>query len=283
MLNKIKNNIIYIGANQRPSLLDVYLPKKDGPNPIVIFMHGFKGFKDWGHFNLIPEHFTSQGFAFLKFNTSHNGGTINNPIDFPDVAAFSQNTYSNEIQDLDAILNFLEEKMADFSESIDLNQIYLIGHSRGGAICTLKASSDNRIAKLVSWAAVDDLPSRLPNENALKHWKKTGVHFIKNARTEQEMPMNYHFVSDLLTNKQQLDVENACKEMKIPHLIIHGTNDEAVGHVAAENIFKWNPNAELFLIEGAGHTFGGRHPYSSNELPKQTSMILTKTIDFLKA
>ena len=59
-------------------------------NPLIIFCHGYKGFKDWGAWNLMAEAFAKIGFCFIKFNFSHNGGTIEQPIDFPDLEAFWQ-------------------------------------------------------------------------------------------------------------------------------------------------------------------------------------------------
>ena len=41
--------------------------------PVVVFVHGFKGFKDWGHFPLLADFFAGQGFVFVKLNLSHNG------------------------------------------------------------------------------------------------------------------------------------------------------------------------------------------------------------------
>ena len=34
--------------------------------PVVVFVHGFKGFKDWGHFPLLADFFAAQGFVFVK-------------------------------------------------------------------------------------------------------------------------------------------------------------------------------------------------------------------------
>ena len=81
---------------------------------------------------------------FVKFNFSHNGGTAKNPIDFPDLDAFGNNNFSLELNDLDRVIEFiLNEKI--FSNKIDFKKVYLIGHSRGGGICAIKASEDLRI------------------------------------------------------------------------------------------------------------------------------------------
>ena len=67
---------------------------------MVIFAHGFKGFKDWGAHNLVASHFAENGFRFLKFNFSHNGTTIDRPTEFTDLIGFSDNTFSIEFDDL---------------------------------------------------------------------------------------------------------------------------------------------------------------------------------------
>ena len=44
--------------------------------------------------------FAASGIAVLKFNFSHNGGTVEQPIDFPDLEAFGHNNYTKELDDL---------------------------------------------------------------------------------------------------------------------------------------------------------------------------------------
>ena len=44
--------------------LDINFTKNNN-NPLVIFSHGFKGFKDWGPFNFISDKFVKSGLNFL--------------------------------------------------------------------------------------------------------------------------------------------------------------------------------------------------------------------------
>ncbi|MCK5087881.1 MAG: alpha/beta hydrolase, partial [Melioribacteraceae bacterium] len=39
----------------------------------LIYIHGFKGFKDWGFVPYIGEYFANKGFFVITFNFSHNG------------------------------------------------------------------------------------------------------------------------------------------------------------------------------------------------------------------
>ena len=85
---KILKNIIVEGKHQKPIVTDVFYQENLNPKKVVIFCHGYKGFKDWGAWNLMAETFANAGFFFIKFNFSHNGGTVEQPIDFPDLEAF---------------------------------------------------------------------------------------------------------------------------------------------------------------------------------------------------
>ena len=104
----LERNVVIEGKHSKPILLDVGYRANGIQKPIVVFAHGFKGFKDWGHFNLVMEHFINEGFAFLKFNFSHNGGTVDQPIDFPDLEAFGNNNYSIELDDLRTVVDWVQ-------------------------------------------------------------------------------------------------------------------------------------------------------------------------------
>ena len=52
----------------------------------------------------------------------------------------------------------------DRSKHIDIQNITVIGHSRGGGISIIKASEDQRITKLITWASVSDYGSRFGSE-----------------------------------------------------------------------------------------------------------------------
>jgi len=275
---KLERNIVIPGENDKPIILDFAYKKSNTKKPVVIFAHGFKGFKDWGHFNRVMDFFIDNDFAFLKFNFSHNGGTVEQPIDFPDLEAFGNNNFTKELSDLKTVVDWVEKQD---SNEIDVNQIYLIGHSRGGGISIVASNEDVRIKKLVTWAAVSDLINRYTPKQ-MEYWKKEGVLFVSNARTNQQMPLYYQLAEDTLKNSARFNIEKIAQYIKIPHLIIHGTNDEVVPLTEAKQINKWVTSSELHIIEGANHTFGGKHPFDDVDLPKDVTELLRKTLSFLK-
>ena len=187
---KIIKNKILQGKNQKPILVDVFYQETNITKKVVIFCHGYKGFKDWGAWNLMAASFAKAGFFFIKFNFSHNGGTIEQPIDFPDLEAFGNNNYTKELDDLETVLDWISSDKS-YKNEVNLDAISLIGHSRGGGIVLLKANEDSRIKKVITLAGVSDYKSRFPKDEEFKEWKEKRVYYVKNGRTHQEMPHFY--------------------------------------------------------------------------------------------
>jgi pimeloyl-ACP methyl ester carboxylesterase len=278
----IINNLKIPGKYGKPILFDYYYQEDNTPKPIILFCHGYKGFKDWGAWSLMAEEFANSGFCFMKFNFSYNGGTIEQPIDFPDLEAFGNNNYTKELDDLDSVLNWIIENF-NSNKNFDTSNITLLGHSRGGGIVTIKAAEDPRITKVISLAGVSDYEKRFPDGEALEQWKKQGVYYVENGRTKQQMPHYYQFFEDYKQSKDRLNIKRAASDLDIPHLIIHGNKDTSVSINEGENLHKWNPNSELVIIEGADHVFGTKHPWEKSELSKELEMVIQSVISFIKS
>ena len=78
--NSILKNILIDGKHGKSIVTDIFYKDTHQPKKIVIFCHGYKGFKDWGAWNLMAEQFADAGFFFITFNFAYNGGTPENPI-----------------------------------------------------------------------------------------------------------------------------------------------------------------------------------------------------------
>lgn len=280
-MNRIKNQIIKSSKHSKSILYDAFYKPNSIAKPIVIFCHGFKGYKDWGSWNLMAEHFANENYFFVKFNFSHNGGTVENPIDFPDLENFSKNNFTKELHDLEDVIEYLSNKR-DYKNQIDLSNINLIGHSRGGGIVTLKAGHSPKISKVISWAGISDIESRIPKGEELAYWKQNKTVHIYNGRTKQQMPLDYQFVENFEENKELLNIEKAVKNITIPHLIIHGKLDDVVLEQEAMNLHKWNASSELFIVKDMNHALGNNQPWKEPKLPKDMITVINKTIQFIK-
>ena len=279
-MNIIKD-IIIKGQHDKPVVTDVFYEETKQPKKVVIFCHGYKGFKDWGAWNLMAAAFAKAGFFFIKFNFSYNGGTAENPIDFPDLEAFGNNNYTKELDDLESILDWVSDN-SDYKNELDIHDISLIGHSRGGGIVLLKATEDARIKKVITLAAVSDLGKRSSVISDLENWKKAGVKYVINGRTKQQMPHFYQFYENFKENEERLNIQKSVEKISIPQLVIHGNKDTSIFIDEAYNIHSWNANSVLEVIENADHVFNVSHPWEKETMSKELEKVTAICVDLLK-
>ena len=275
-------NIIIPGAYNKPIALDIFFEDNAVQKPIVMYAHGFNGFKDWGNFDLIAALFASNGFVLVKFNFSHNGTTPQYPEEFVDLEAFGNNNYSKELEDIKIVLDWICDPKNP-TEEVNINDISVIGHSMGAAIAIIFAGSDDRIKKLITWAGVSECKTPWgdwPDER-IQIWKDLGVQYYTNTRTNQQMPLYYQLYEDFQRHRSKFDIKIAIRKLQIPILICHGSLDIAVPVERAYELKEWQPAAELYIVE-SNHVFDRKHPWIMNYLPEAMENIVLKTINFLK-
>ncbi len=282
MMNKIKN-ILVNGADGKPVTLDIFFIDDGRKKPALIYAHGFNGFKDWGNFDLLATRFAIAGLVLVKFNFSHNGTTPANPEAFDDLEAFGQNNYSRQLEDLAVVTNWVDDALNPYAAAIDRQQIFLAGHSMGGGIAILFAAADKRIQKLVGWAAISECKTPWGSwpESRLEEWRRDGVQYYTNSRTNQQMPLYYQLYEDYQNNRERLNIQKAAAALTIPFLVCHGSNDIAVPVEKAFQLASWQPAAELFIVD-SNHVFDRKHPWVVTWLPEAMEQVLEKTIAFLK-
>lgn len=246
--------------------------------PLLIFSHGFKGFKDWGGFPYMMNKFAEAGFFSVSFNFSFNGIERNNPMEFTRLDMFAKNTFSKELEDLNLVINYLYDNADKYN--IDKSRTALVGHSRGGGISIIKANEDSRIKTLVTFASVSTFDRY--SEDLKRKWKEKGYFEALNTRTNQMMRMDYTLIEDFEKNKSRFDIIKAAGNLKIPYLIIHGKEDLSVSCKEAEEIYNSSNKqyTELLIIENTGHTFGVVHPFQGTTIHFEKA--IDKTISFLK-
>lgn len=268
----------YTGAEGKLASYDIQYTANQ-KRPLLVFCHGFNGFKDWGAFNLMSDFFVQKGFQFVKFNFSHNGTSPENPSDFVDLEAFGNNNFEKELEDIEALLIHLQKE--SFADWVDFEKVYLIGHSKGGATALAYTLSHPVISACATLAAVLDPVARYGKQKD-KLWKENGVKFVVNGRTKQKMPLYYQLVENTQKIKNKLDIRNLLKPDKRKFLFIHGSKDEAVP-VTEINLVKNLPNCTVSIIEDANHVFGASHPYTSADLPNDLENALSQIANFFES
>lgn len=279
----VSKNIQLPGPHGLPVLTDIFLPETKAAAPVLIYAHGFNGFKDWGNFDLIAQQFAAAGFVCIKFNFSHNGTSPEAPEEFVDLKAYSENNYSKELDDLGVVIDWASSPDQPFAARIDPSRIGLIGHSLGGGIVLLKAAEDRRVKAVATWAAISQCQTpwtHWPAEK-MQEWRQTGMAYITNSRTGQELPLGYQLKEDFEQNTDRLNMEAAVKKLQVPLLICHGTEDPSVPFDSALQLRDWKPDATLFSVE-SDHVFGRRHPWLEENLPEPTQHVVDQTLTFFK-
>lgn len=276
-----KKHLSLAGENGRVMMADLHLPKDEEIKSLVIYAHGINGFKDWGGMNLIAHRFALRGHAFLKFNYSHNGTTPESPEAFADTEAYGNDNYGIRQRDLKSIIDFTRT----LEEISHVDDLTLVGHSRGGTDVILYASQDERVTRIITWAAAAEAktPWRKWDVEELAEWRENGVKFLHNSRTGQNLPVYYQLYEEFQSDHKQLNVEEAARKLDKPWLIIHGADDESVFIKDAYSLKEWQPRAEVVVIPDTGHTFGRSHPWQESELPESTQRLVEESIRFIES
>jgi len=95
------------------------------------------------------------------------------------------------------------------------------------------------------------------------------------------MPLYFQFYQTFIDNKEILDISFQSQNIKQKTLIIHGADDQVVPFSDAEFLVSRITKSTLVLIENTGHTFGVKHPFKMNHLPKTMVNVIDASINFL--
>ncbi len=275
----VKKELQMAAKHKRPITLDVNYREKAKHQKIFIFCHGFKGFKDWGAFNHMAKAFASLDFFFVKINFSHNGTSPSDMSDIHDLNAFGHNNFEIELDDLKSVIDWLYLSENPFKAYYDLNQIHLVGHSRGGGIAMLTAEADSRVTSVAAWASVNDFEKYMYLSDPVK-WKNDGVSYVENLRTGIKLPLLFQFYENFYANKHRFDIKENLMRLSKPLLLLHGTNDETVPLADAEWLYENIDHSILIKIENANHTFGISHPWLDESMHESLSFAIEETAEF---
>lgn len=233
----------------------------DIKNPCLVYVHGFKGFKDWGFVPYLGEYFSNNGFFVITFNFSHNG-VGKSLTEFDELDNFAKNTISLEVEELNEII---DSYSSGFFGERKNQKIGIIGHSRGGAITLLTGSQRHDVHAVAVWASISKIDRYSDDQKV--NWIKKGFTDVLNNRTNQMMKLGIELLNDIELNKQStLNIENAVKNMNKPLFISHGNQDTSVSISESKEIYNWaNKDITTFLeIPETSHTFNIAHPFAGS-------------------
>jgi alpha-beta hydrolase superfamily lysophospholipase len=248
---------------------DFDLPRD--PRALVVVVHGFKGFKDWGFFPWLAEHLCNHRFAVCRFNMSRSG-IGENADSFDRLDLFADDTYSTQLADLRTVVAHAQQKFPRLPT-------FLVGHSRGGGIALLGAGEVPRLAGVVTWSAIARADRW--DEATKRRWRKDGSLDIVNARTQQVMKMSPAILDDYDANRDRLDILAATSRLDVPLLVLHGGRDESVAVEESQLIAARARDASRVVLANASHTYNAIHPLV--HVPLQLTMAAELTAHFIAA
>lgn len=261
---------------------------------LVIFLHGFKSFRNWGFIPYICSKFASAGLISLNLDFEFNGILTENPVQF-DIEKFAMNNVSKELENINFLLSLLNElhsakslqqdffkNFASIENSDDfeiLNKILeqkwngkvsLVGHSRGGGISILAARDNNIVDKIGLLAPIAHFDRYTPRLKA--KWIDEGYLEFNDSMSKQTLKMNSDYVLDLEQNKDRFNLIKFAETLANPVFIIHGENDVSVPLSEVEDLVNSLKKNEInqftsrnfVIIKKANHLFNINHPFEKS-------------------
>ncbi len=229
--------------------------------PVVICVHGFKGFKDWGFWPEVARRLSESGYGVIRFNFSHSG--IGEDLEsFTEARLFETGTYTREVKDLREVLSHLVKRRLPGTEKFDPSRVGLLAHSRGSVAALAVAASGNwPVRSVVLWNPVASI--LWWDEETRRLWRERGFWEVVNARTGQVFRMTTALLEDAEQNRERLDPVANARRLLVPLLAVVASQDEAVPAESGRQLVRVAARAPASLRELAstGHTFGAVHPF----------------------
>lgn len=216
---------------------------RQGAPEIVIIGHGVTGNKDRPFIVALAEGLSKAGIAAVRISFSGNGASG---------GSFGESTISKEVEDLGAVIDALRGR-----------EVCYVGHSMGGAVGVLRAAKDPRIKALVSLAGMVHTKAFAQREFGMV---KPGEGFMWD---DPNCPLSQTYMEDMARIGSVLEKAGS---IKVPWLLVHGTEDDVVPIQDSHDIFaKASQPKELFELKGANHVFAGE--YTAPMIAKVTEWI----------
>jgi pimeloyl-ACP methyl ester carboxylesterase len=238
---------------------DIHSPASGGV-PVIVCVHGFKGFKDWGFWPEVAGRLSAASYGVVRFNFSHSG--VGSDLEtFSEKDLFETGTYTREVEDLREVLSRLTGGRLPGSEGLDVFRIGLLAHSRGGVSALgVAASGEFPVRSVALWNSVSS--TMWWDEEIGRRWRKTGSWEVVNARTGQVFRMKTALLEDAEENRDRLDPIAHAATLRVPLLSVVAALDETVPPFAGRRLASAAGEfGSLREIAGTGHTFGAAHPF----------------------
>ncbi|GIQ67917.1 alpha/beta fold hydrolase [Xylanibacillus composti] len=241
---------------------DLFPSRRQAEGTIVI-CHGYKGFKDWGMFPYAAERL-AENFDVVSFNFSHNG-IGEDLVNFTELDLFASDTYTKDLEDLAEVTARIR------SGTLPINgrgpdtelPLYLLGHSRGGAVSLIFAlDRPDEVDGVIGWNSTVHVDLLTEEQKAAMREGKRA--YVTNARTGQQLPLDPVILEDLEANRERFAIVERITTAQVPIALIQGTEDHKRLQEGNARLVERNPSIRWIRIAGGNHTFNTVHPFQGS-------------------
>ena len=202
-------------------------------HPVCIIFHGFTGQKTGTKFSYVQlaRMLETKGIATFRFDFLGSGES---DLNFKDM------TFKDELACARIIL---EETL----KMENCTEVYLLGHSMGGAVASeLAKLYPDVIKKMVLWAPAFNLPVALDYLTGKMEPNQEGLYDDGGFEISQD------FVDDILARDFYQNLDTYKNDL----LVIHGSEDKTVPYdISKIYIPKFGKQLQFVTIEGGNHNF----------------------------
>lgn len=218
------------------------LPEKKGSWPLVIGSHGLYSRKErfYDHWISTWKLLHEEGYGTFLFDYTNNLGES--------YGLFENITVGQEVSDLEDVLSYFWTK-----QFVQKERIGLFGHSLGGMVELITASSMHTLHALIAIAPVFNFQivrTMQVGAEGVHAWKERGYTKMFSRSLNEEFKVNYSFY------EEGISYDMACIAGKIqtPVLVVQGDQDTSVPVNHAYDLIRClhYPN-ELMIVENGDH------------------------------
>ena len=204
-------------------------PEEPGrKRPLVLVMHGWGGSAE----QMLP-------FATLLYSAGYQVLLVN-----------ARNHGDSDTDDYSSMPRFAEDiehslAWAKAQGEVDLDRIFLLGHSVGAAACLLVASRRDDLAGVVSIASFCHPAELMRRQMRSHHIPYIPIGWLVLRYVERVIGFSLDAIAPCHT----------IHDIHIPVLLVHGKRDRTIPYRDAEQIYKnrHGDQVQLVLLENAGH------------------------------
>jgi len=242
---RVQANIVYITANNYDAKLDLYLPQRATPTPVVVYIHGggwVSGSKERSQLVLLPYLGLGWAVANVEYRLAKNS------------------LAPAAVEDCRSALRWIYRHASEYN--FDTTKIIITGHSAGGHLSLttgmlrtsdgfdrppewLEVVPDVPVAAIINWYGITDVADLLEGEHRqsyAEHW--LGTQPNREAIARKVSPISY------------------VRPGLPPIVTIHGDQDQLVPYSHAVRLHEALAKASVpnHLITVSGGRHGGFSP-----------------------